>query len=546
MADQPVTLRSIDYKSTFPFTMIFRCFRVAVHPSKLILAATALILIYIGGCALDVIWPGGAVPGELGLYRESRASVDPSRNFADATKEARETAKSAFEAQLVAAGKDKEKGSLGDIKWFLLDKRDKAVAEAKKTHEDRVKRAEDAYTAAPEDKKADARKARDAALDAAERSRKADIRMAYASASVNYERAKNARGIGLFKHFVDWQLGELNGVLIAVREARWLGNGGALDKLVGFFTVGPVWAVRHHPFFFGIFFLFFLSVWAVFGGAISRIAAVHVARDEKISIRQALRFSTAKFLSFFSAPLIPLIIVGVLGLLLAIAGLLTNIPFLGEIIVGVFFFLALIAGFVMTLVVLGLAGGFNLMYPTIAVEGSDSFDAISRSFSYLYARPWRLAFYSAVAVVYGALCYMFIRYFLDILLMLTHYFTGMFVFREAATTEPLWSALWPGPAVTQRLAWQPDYLSLSFAQDLGAFFIWMWTHLLAALLGGFAISFYFVAGTVIYYLMRKEVDATEYDDVSLEAGEDEFSDAIPSALIPPKEGDLTPPVGQPT
>ena len=41
----------------------------------------------------------------------------------------------------------------------------------------------------------------------------------------------------------------------------------------------------------------------------------------------------------------------------------------------------------MTLILLGLTGGFNLMYPTIAVEGSDSFDAISRSFSYVYARP---------------------------------------------------------------------------------------------------------------------------------------------------------------
>ena len=37
----------------------------------------------------------------------------------------------------------------------------------------------------------------------------------------------------------------------------------------------------------------------------------------------------------------------------------------------------------------GTVGGFGLMYPTVAVEGSDSFDAISRSFSYVFARPWR-------------------------------------------------------------------------------------------------------------------------------------------------------------
>ena len=52
------------------------------------------------------------------------------------------------------------------------------------------------------------------------------------------------------------------------------------------------------------------------------------------------------------------------------------------------------AGFVMTITLFGTIGGFNLMYPTIAVEGSDSFDAITRSFSYVYARPWRMLFYT--------------------------------------------------------------------------------------------------------------------------------------------------------
>src|SRR5262249_14918748 len=162
--------------------------------------------------------------------------------------------------------------------------------------------------------------------------------------------------------------------------------------------------------------------WSVFGGAIARIAAVHVARDEKISIRQALRFSTSKFLSFLSAPIIPMLIVVAVGLVIAVGGVLGNIPFLGPVIVRLFFFLALVAGFVMTLVMLGTGGGFNLMYPTIAVEGSDSFDAISRSFSYLYARPWRMAFYSGVAILYGSICYLFVRYFLYLMLSLTHKF----------------------------------------------------------------------------------------------------------------------------
>src|SRR5206468_8815700 len=120
-----------------------------------------------------------------------------------------------------------------------------------------------------------------------------------------------------------------------------------------------------------------------------------------------------------------------IGLIVALGGALGNIPFFGPIIVGGLFFLALAAGFVMSLVLLGLVGGLNLMYPTIAVESSDSFDAISRSFSYLYARPWRLAFYTVVSVVYGALTYLFVRLFIYLMLMLTHKFVGYGIFLHA-------------------------------------------------------------------------------------------------------------------
>src|SRR5262249_3990584 len=147
--------------------------------------------------------------------------------------------------------------------------------------------------------------------------------------------------------------------------------------------------------------------------------------DEKLSVRAALAFSLGKFLSFVSAPLIPLVIVLVVGLVPLIAGLLASIPGLGAIVnvvMAALFILILAAGFVMTLVLLGTFGGFNLMYPTIAVEGSDSFDAISRSFSYVYARPWRMLFYTTVAVVYGAFCYLFVKFFLWMMLSLTHHF----------------------------------------------------------------------------------------------------------------------------
>jgi hypothetical protein len=176
-------------------------------------------------------------------------------------------------------------------------------------------------------------------------------------------------------------------------------------------------------------------------------------------------------------------------------------------------------------VLLGTFGGFNLMYPTIAVEGSDSFDAISRSFSYVYARPWRMIFYTLVAVIYGALCYLFVRLFIWMMLALTHQFVDIGHFADAPSTEPLWQTMWSGPH--QRLSYDIDFLTLRGDQDVAAALVAFWVYLVVGMLGAFLISFYFSANTIIYYLMRREVDATEPDDVYLEQSDEDFGEPMP-------------------
>jgi len=163
------------------------------------------------------------------------------------------------------------------------------------------------------------------------------------------------------------------------------------------------------------------------------------------------------------------------------------------------------------------------MYATIATEGSDSFDAISRSFSYVYAKPWRMLFYSAVALAYGAVTYLFVRLFIYLTLLLTWFFVGLFVFRHTGSEQNLWPALMPHPTFAS-LPYETNTDALSAAGSLGAFLIAFWNYLAISMLGAFAISFYFSVNTVIYYLMRREVDATELDDVFLEQPDEDFTE----------------------
>src|SRR4051794_35905143 len=72
MAEETHVIRGINWRETFPFVNIFRSFRVAIHPSKLILALLALLSLYMGGRVLDGLWPAKSLgvpfskPGEEG------------------------------------------------------------------------------------------------------------------------------------------------------------------------------------------------------------------------------------------------------------------------------------------------------------------------------------------------------------------------------------------------------------------------------------------------------------------------------------------------
>jgi hypothetical protein len=505
--------------------------------SKLILGLALLLSVFVGGRILDWAWPARAqaVYGELGEY-ERIANGDDKTSLREWRDQMQSSIEQAYAQKLIdyqiitpnqgetpdvtmnrALEEARDRHYLGDVHDKILQERDEQVEKIKKDYDAAIAAAQSDYDKNKNDK--DFSDAREAAM----RTRNQAILDAYTAADDEWNSVRQIKGQGLFDCFFQYEIRQVTGVVFeGVLKNNWLDSGGVKDRVYNFFAVGPVWLIWNHPVFFVVFAVLFLLAWALFGGAISRIAAIHVARDEKISVRQAMNFAVGKLLSFASAPVIPLVIVIVIGLIVSLVALIGNIPFFGPIAVGVFFFLALLAGFVMTLVLLGTAGGFNLMYPTIAVEGSDSFDAISRSFSYVYARPWRMLFYTIVAVIYGAATYLFVHMFIWTTLVLTHHFVGMGIVTKADNTRPLISVMWQDPGTTGRLSYAADYDALGAGQKLGARFMNAWVMLMVAFLGAYAISLYFSANTIVYYLMRAEVDVTEMDDVYLEQFEEEL------------------------
>jgi hypothetical protein len=259
-------------------------------------------------------------------------------------------------------------------------------------------------------------------------------------------------------------------------------------------------------------------VWAFFGGAITRIAAIQFAREEKISIKESLQFASSKLLSFGGAPVIPLLFIAFFWLLCALGGVVACIPAIGDVFAGVLWILPMIAAFVMALIVVGWAVGWPLMFATISVEGSDSFDALSRSYAYAFQRPWNYLFYGLLAGIFGSLCSFFVLLFTDLIIHLSQWAVGWG--GGSGLQHTLDQLFYYAPAAS---GWRPVSSgdAPSGMSGIAAVVCAAWLYLLFMMIVGFVYSYFWSASTVIYYLLRRDVDNTEMQEVYIEGEEED-------------------------
>ncbi len=256
--------------------------------------------------------------------------------------------------------------------------------------------------------------------------------------------------------------------------------------------------------------LWSLAVWAFFGAAICRIASVQLATSERISWSSALRHACTKYIAYFSAPLIPLVGVALTALPVLAIGFIMYLYLggLGVFLAALSWPLMLIAGLVMTLLLLGLFFGWPLMWATISTEGTDSFDALSRSYAYVFQRPLHYLFYAIVAAILGWLGWFLVHNFASGIIWMTY-----------------WAASWG--AKDELVGKVMSGGELPGMGNAGVWLIHFCTGCVKLLAVGYLFSFFWTASVSIYFLLRRTVDATEMDEVFLEADEGEKTFALP-------------------
>ena len=600
MADDRAEPREASWRSLFPWTEIFRGFQIALDLNKLLLAAAGLVVTALGWWLLALVF-GAAYKdkppqwGEGNTYRSRYGSSDPEglkkawRDYraelddwnlmhraagigsSDARYEPVDLALTLDELKQVRDARDHYEKAQTDLKALLKKDPDNLTPEEQKRLEDLIKLAGQGNLLE--------------SLLVAEGM--PGPRATYVAARLDHVKPSGLmagwpwsedRGPNPFLlttgqagpvwekgHFWDWFAFEQAPVLVEPLVKF-------LRPIVYFFSPQADGYTRSYCL---CVMVWTLAVWSLFGGAITRIAAVQIARNERIGMSEAVRFTMKRLVYYVTAPLFPLVFVLGLLIIMIIFGYFSMIPILGDIAVsGLFWWVMLGFGLLMAVALVGLVG-WPLMSATISTEGTDSWEAVSRSYTYVFQKPWHYIWYGLVAICYGAVVVFFVGFMGSFMVYLSKWGVAQtfgikkvdrepsFLFAYAPTSFGWRTLLLDGVqvdnepmvqnGVLNQVAYNkyvgrdPSYKGtdqLSWWNKVGAGLVAIWVGLLFLLVLGFGYSFFWSTATIIYLLMRKNVDTAELDEVYLE--EDDQEGAYGGPLAAPVPGPVPAPAPTPS
>ena len=240
-------------------------------------------------------------------------------------------------------------------------------------------------------------------------------------------------------------------------------------------------------------FLGLLLIWGLCGAIITRTAATQITVGQYSRWSHLKNFLKWRWKSYFAAILIP--VAGLLFCAFAVklACLLLVVPVV-NVLVAILFPIVLFFGFCFAILGVGLLFGWPLALAAVSVDGSDGFDAVSRSYSYVYQRPLQYLVYAALGIAIGMIGYFFIAWFIDLTLVLiagwgNAPFVDFVALAQGVTLD------------ADRQFTFPDQILL----------FWCWCFQMVKI--GFLFGYFCVCSTTIYVILRRSVDGTPIDEI---------------------------------
>jgi hypothetical protein len=196
--------------------------------------------------------------------------------------------------------------------------------------------------------------------------------------------------------------------------------------------------------------------------------------------------------------------------------------------------------------------GWPMIHATLAAEGSDSFDAVGRCYSYVIQEAWSYVWFVLVAIVYGAVVVFFVGLVGSLAVYLGKWGVASMPGAARFNRDPSYLCVYAptsfgwrelllsgspvlGPRQVYNEAAVTEYVTNTFHwwNYIGAFFVSLWLQLFFLMIIGFGYSYFWSSSTIIYFLMRRKVDDIDLDEVYLEEEEDNTAAAFTPAAPAP-------------
>ena len=336
---------------------------------------------------------------------------------------------------------------------------------------------------------------------------------------------------GVFQTLLNYQTKQVMDLTLAINPFDLISSAGqhhspsAAGPLLSFTVIAPYWLFVHYPVFAILFSLICLTCYAFFATAITRTAAMQITLDHHITISEALVFAKKHWLSAFTAPLLPILLISVLGLggLSLIFGLgLLHWPGLNILGAGLYP-VALLLGLAITLLGTCAITSSQFLLPAIAIESADTFDAISRSYSLVLGQMLKWLMYNALNLLIFLVTHCLIGFILLTSLSVTRFFIHL-GFSDAQTTSSI---------IDQATLFIHQGINVATGTNsVAVFLIALSAAGIMLCLAAYALSYILTSQTWIYLLLRKANDDTALDDIHL------TTTPITAKLTPPTQSEL--------
>lgn len=252
-----------------------------------------------------------------------------------------------------------------------------------------------------------------------------------------------------------------------------------------------------------------IIIWGVIGGAIARIALVQVGWGRGLGLKGALEYTATHVRPLIMTPLLPLLVILITAVFCGMFGTIFRLPWIGNFLGQALLVIPISLGLLMFVMAAGLIAGWPLMVVSVAAEGEDELDAVSRSFSYVNHRLVPYLFYLAIVLLIGIPGYWLVDLIANGTLAMVQWGLGLTVPHQSVVEMfGIGSPSIPPAGLVES--------GLNGERIAGAGIANVWIRFVELAAQSWAFSYFWTSLSMIYLIIRKDVDGAAWSQLKPE------------------------------